>query len=164
MAVEISTAQDRLDLDWITRQLQGSYWGSHLRRPTIERAVARSLCFGAYDARTVKCDKCNGEPAEGFRYCEDCKGLGVVTRNVRQVGFVRTVTDGSIFSSVTDVIVQEDMRGKGIGTALMTAAMNHPDIAGTICILRARPAAQIWYFKNWGFQLLDRQHGIMYAA
>lgn len=79
----------------------------------------------------------------------------------KQVGYVRIVTDGSLFSSVCDVIVQEDMRGKGVGTALMTAAMEHYEVARTMCILRARPAAQLWYYKNWDFRVIDRTSGIM---
>lgn len=79
----------------------------------------------------------------------------------QQIGLVRILTDGAIISTVCDVFVEEAHRGKGIGTALMTAAMEHPSVAGTICILRARPAAQLWYFKNWGFKLIGREAGIM---
>ena len=79
----------------------------------------------------------------------------------KQIGLVRVLTDGAIVSTVTDVFVQEEWRGKGVGTALMTAAMAHPSVAGTLCILRARAEAAMWYYKNFDFQMLDPVHGIM---
>jgi ribosomal protein S18 acetylase RimI-like enzyme len=130
MTPEISTDKTRLDLDWIVRQLQGSYWGGHFTELQICEAVGKSLCFGAY---------------------EDGK----------QVGFVRCVTDGAIFSSVCDVIVQEDYRGKGIGSALMEAVVKHPEIAPTYCILRARTTAWFWYFR-FDFRVFDKAHGLMH--
>lgn len=130
MSVEISTDPTRLDIDWIVRHVQASYWGGHRKPVSIAASVARSLCFGAYDGDAM-------------------------------VGFVRIVTDGTFFSSVVEIIVQEDKRGQGIGSALMTAAMEHPDVRGTMCILRARPAAALWYLKNFDFVFLDKSSGVM---
>lgn len=79
----------------------------------------------------------------------------------KQVGLVRVVTDGAIFSSVTDVIVQEDMRGKGIGSALIKAVVAHPEVGPTYCILRARENSWLWYFRHADFHVFDRRHGLM---
>jgi GNAT superfamily N-acetyltransferase len=59
------------------------------------------------------------------------------------------------------VIVQEDMRGKGIGSALMKAVAEHPDVAHTYCILRARPNAWLFYFRAADFHVFDRKSGLM---
>lgn len=128
--VEISTDPHRLDIDWIVRHVQASYWGGHMKPVSIAAAVSKSLCFGAYDGDT-------------------------------QIGFARIVTDGTFFSSLVEIIVQEDRRGHGVGSALMNAVVAHPDVAGTMCILRARPAAALWYYKNFGFSFLDKSSGVM---
>jgi GNAT superfamily N-acetyltransferase len=48
--MEISTDRDRLDVDLIHRFLsEESYWAQGRSRETTEQAIARSLCFGAYD-------------------------------------------------------------------------------------------------------------------
>lgn len=78
----------------------------------------------------------------------------------KQVGLVRVVGDGSIFSSVTDVIVQEDMRNQGIGHSLMAAVVAHPEVNHTYCILRAREPAWLFYFRH-DFHVFDRKHGLM---
>ncbi len=79
----------------------------------------------------------------------------------KQVGYVRVVTDGAIFSSVCDVIVQEDMRGKGIGSSLMKAVVDHPEVNHTYCILRARPIAWFFYFRH-DFHVFDKKSGLMH--
>lgn len=79
----------------------------------------------------------------------------------RQVGVVRVVTDGAIFSSVTDVFVEPEHRGKGIGTSLMKAVVEHPAVAGTRCILQARQHAWVFYWRTGDFKVFDRQHGMM---
>jgi GNAT superfamily N-acetyltransferase len=44
-----STDRDRLDIDLIHGFLAGeSYWVPGIRREFVERAVARSICFGVY--------------------------------------------------------------------------------------------------------------------
>jgi RimJ/RimL family protein N-acetyltransferase len=50
-AVEISTDPARLDIDLIHKYLATeSYWAQGRSRETVERSIANSLCFGAYDA------------------------------------------------------------------------------------------------------------------
>ena len=46
--VEISTDPTRLDVDLVCEFLQSSYWAKGRRRSVIERCLANSLCFGAY--------------------------------------------------------------------------------------------------------------------
>ena len=47
-AIEISTDPSRLDLDVIHGFLSRSYWSPGIPRGTVERAIAGSLCFGAF--------------------------------------------------------------------------------------------------------------------
>jgi hypothetical protein len=45
---EVSTDPQRLDLDVIHGFLRESYWSPGIARALVERAVANSFCFGAY--------------------------------------------------------------------------------------------------------------------
>lgn len=48
--ITISTDPSRLDVDLIHRWLsEESYWAKRIPRATVERSIANSLCFGAYD-------------------------------------------------------------------------------------------------------------------
>lgn len=45
---EISDDPARLDLDTIERLLRGTYWAWERPRAAIEKAIANSICLGAY--------------------------------------------------------------------------------------------------------------------
>jgi len=47
--IDISTEKARLDVDVVHAFLRTSYWSPGLPRPVLERALANSLCFGAYE-------------------------------------------------------------------------------------------------------------------
>ena len=79
----------------------------------------------------------------------------------QQVGVVRVVTDGAIFSSITDTYVDEIHRNKGVGSSLLKAVVDHPSVAGTRCVLQARQHLWLWYFRHGDFHVSDRSHGIM---
>jgi GNAT superfamily N-acetyltransferase len=49
--IEISTDRSRFDLDVIHGYLSRSYWSPGIPRETVERAIAGSLCFGAFDGQ-----------------------------------------------------------------------------------------------------------------
>jgi GNAT superfamily N-acetyltransferase len=110
-----------LDREWIVQAIRAEYWGAWMNATQINRAIDRSLCFGIYKR-------------------------GVVPY---QVGFARVVTDGAAFSSVTDVVIREAWRGKGLGSLLMQAIVIHPDVRDTICILGTRNADR--FFQRFGF-------------
>lgn len=52
--IEFSSDPTRLDVDAVHAFLRQTYWSPGLPRSVLERALANSLCFGAYDgARQV---------------------------------------------------------------------------------------------------------------
>lgn len=121
--IRISEFQSHIDFDWLICTIQASYWGAYLKREQIVTAASNSLCFGAY--------------------IDDMK---------KQIGFVRVVTDKAIFSSVTEMIVDEKFRSLGCGSALMESVISHPYIAPTICILETRDAAR--FYAKFGFETM----------
>jgi hypothetical protein len=48
MLTEISTDPSRLDIGLIHNFLTSSYWATGRSREVVERSIAHSLCFGAY--------------------------------------------------------------------------------------------------------------------
>lgn len=131
--IVISSDPVLLDREWIVRAVLGSCWGGGFTVPQVLAAVDESVVWGAYVGNSMP---------------------------FTQVGFVRAVTDTAIWSSITDVFVDEAHRGHGVGSALMDAVVADERIKHTLCILQARPLAQLWY-RHWDFKLVDPVHGIM---
>jgi N-acetylglutamate synthase-like GNAT family acetyltransferase len=48
--IDISTDAARLDVEGIHAFLRESYWSPGIPREVLERAIAHSLCFGAYES------------------------------------------------------------------------------------------------------------------
>jgi GNAT superfamily N-acetyltransferase len=89
-----------LDLDMIHGFLTNSYWSPGIPRETVARAIAGSLCVGAY------------------------AGDGA------QIGFARIITDHATFAWLADVFVLPAAQGQGIGRAMVRALMDHPAAQG----------------------------------
>ena len=125
---------DKLDLDrqWVIDSLMQAYWAKdHLTPEKIGEAICSSLCFGLYKEKWSIEHGCN---------VIDC-----------QIGFARVVTDGAVFSSVMDVWIDPDERGKGHGTRLMKEVLAHPSVKNTICIISTRDAFD--FYARLGFEL-----------
>lgn len=45
-----------------------------------------------------------------------------------QVGFGRAITDRTVFAYLADIIIWPQHRGQGIGTQLVRALINHPEL------------------------------------
>ncbi|HUQ11403.1 MAG TPA: GNAT family N-acetyltransferase [Steroidobacteraceae bacterium] len=118
---DISTEPARLDVDAIHAYLVRSYWSPGIPREVVARAVAHSLCFGAYEKSSGK-----------------------------QVGFTRVVTDHATFAYLCDVYVLEEHRGHGLGKAMMRAAMAHPALSGARRVMLATRDAHGLY-RQHGF-------------
>ena len=123
MSYIVHTNTDRMDLPWLIEQLQKSYWGKWLKPEQIGLAVDASLCFWIYHFE--------GERRE-------------------PVGFARVVTDGAIFSSITDFFIVKEYRHNGLGRLLMEHMLTHPVLARTGCILNTRDAAG--FYARFGFR------------
>ncbi|MCW3014473.1 MAG: family N-acetyltransferase [Solirubrobacterales bacterium] len=97
----LSTDPSRLDVDLIHAFLsERAYWAIGRTREVTERAIANSLCFGAY------------------------------ADDGAQVAFARVVTDRAVFAYLADVFVVEAVRGRGVGKALVAAILAHEDVRG----------------------------------
>ncbi|HEY3164849.1 MAG TPA: GNAT family N-acetyltransferase [Candidatus Limnocylindrales bacterium] len=113
--VRVSTDPAELDLDWIIAALsERAYWALGRSREVVERSIAGSLCFGAFDA------------------------------GGHQVGFARVVTDQATFGWVCDVFVDEPARGRGIGSALVAAIAADERLAGLRLVLATRDAGDVY--------------------
>jgi GNAT superfamily N-acetyltransferase len=91
-----------------------SYWAEGRPRPTMEKAIARSLNLGVYDADGV------------------------------QAGFCRWVTDGATFAWLCDVFIDPARRGLGLGVFLVQTAIEHPEVHGLRLLLGTKDAHQLY--------------------
>ncbi|MBS0197969.1 MAG: GNAT family N-acetyltransferase [Planctomycetes bacterium] len=98
MTYDVSTDPARIDTRAVWEMLRASYWSARIRRDILEKAIANSICCGAYDSATGA-----------------------------QVGFARAVTDGATFAWLCDVIVREDHRGRGLSKRMVETLLAHPD-------------------------------------
>ncbi|MGA5699214.1 GNAT family N-acetyltransferase [Peterkaempfera bronchialis] len=92
----IDTDPQRIDVDLVHQWLStDAYWALGRSRETVERSVAASVNFGAYDSTGAQC------------------------------GYARVVTDLTTFAWLCDVYVDRAHRGRGLGQALAAAVRDH---------------------------------------
>ena len=115
-ALRISTDLAELDLALVHRFLSTeAYWSRGIPEATVARALANSLCFGAY-----------------------LDGVG-------QVGFARVVTDQATFGYLADVFVLPEHRGRGYAKQLVAALMADPCLQGLRRVMLATADAHALY-------------------
>jgi GNAT superfamily N-acetyltransferase len=123
----VSDDPARLDRDLVHRWLADeSYWATGRTRDTVDRSLDHgSIVFGAY------------------------------APDGTMVGSARVVTDRATFGWLCDVFVVDAHRGRGIGRALVKAAVDHPDLHGIKRFVLATADAHGLYAHE-GFEPLDR--------
>jgi GNAT superfamily N-acetyltransferase len=72
-----------------------------------------------------------------------------------QVGYARVITDRATFAHIRDVFVIARLRGQGLGTRLMRAVLDHPDLQQLRRILLVTRDAGGFY-RSLGFTALRR--------
>ncbi len=96
----IHTDPARLDLDAIHKFLKSAYWSRGVPRRVVERAIEGSINFGLYG------------PSDNL------------------MGYARVVSDRATIAYLTDLLVLEDARGRGLATWLMECILAHPELQG----------------------------------
>jgi len=71
-----------------------------------------------------------------------------------QIGFARVVTDFAVFSWLSDVVINDAYRGRGLGRWLIGCILEHPQISGTQFVLQTTEAAGL--YKKIGFQVSEK--------
>ena len=107
----ISTEPELLDIDFVCRGLNNTYWAKTRKRDVIDESIRNSVCFGVYDKASGK-----------------------------QIGFARVVTDQATFAWICDVFIDEAHRGRGLGKWLMSCVTAHPAVNRSMSILGTRDA------------------------
>jgi len=126
----ISSDQSELDIESIHEFLSTSYWAEGIPMETLNRAISNSLSFGVF------------------------------SKEKRQVGFARVITDSATYAYLADVYILEDHRGKGLSKWLMHEIMSHPDLQGLRRMTLATADAHGLYEK-YGFSELAKPEVFM---
>ena len=69
----------------------------------------------------------------------------------RYIGFARVVTDRTVFSWLSDLIVCSEFRGRGLGEWLIECIIQHPHVVDTQVVLQTSDAWGL--YEKFGFQL-----------
>lgn len=77
----------------------------------------------------------------------------VCDREDRLVGFARMLSDGAVFAWLGDVMVRPELRGTGLGDAVMEAALAHPELSEVAkwdlsCLPEMDPFYARWDFAD----------------
>ena len=75
-------------------------------------------------------------------------------RGGEQIGFARLVSDRTVFSWLSDLVIEKSLRRRGLGRWFIKCILNHPDVAGTQFVLQTRSAHRL--YEQFGFELNDK--------
>jgi GNAT superfamily N-acetyltransferase len=122
---QLTEDMHRMDFDRIQTWLTTTYWVPGITQAEMERSAKNSaLVLGVFD------------------------GQGT------QVAFMRLVSDKTRFAYLMDVFVDPAHRGKGLATAMVQYAFDHPDFKTVIhWLLGTRDAQEV--YKPLGFKALE---------
>ncbi len=124
MDYRIVDGAEAMDMAEIVGLLRTTYWAD--RRPVeqIEKSVRNSACYGV-------------------RLEED----GTL------VGFARVITDYATTYYLCDVVIDEEHRHRGLGTALVAYIESRPEHAGLRGILITKDAHAL--YRKFGYEVLN---------
>lgn len=115
---------NEMKLDDIVRLLRTTYWADKRPMEKIEKSVHNSKCYGLY--------------------LEEAENL---------VGFARVITDYATNYYLSDVIIDEKYRNKGLGKALVSHIVSSPELQGLRGILVTKDAQKL--YSQYGFEVVD---------
>ena len=75
-------------------------------------------------------------------------------RNEEQIGFARAVSDYTVFSWLSDLVIDDEHRGRGLGRWFMNCILSHPELAGTQFVLQTTHAHGL--YEKFGFRISEK--------
>jgi GNAT superfamily N-acetyltransferase len=125
----LTTDPGRVDIDLVHRWLsEQSYWAKGRDRAVVERSIAGSHNYSVFDQA-------------GYD-------------DARQAAFARAVTDGATFAWICDVFVEEQHRGKGLGSWMVESIVEDLALDGVQrFVLATKDAHEI--YRRCGFAALE---------
>lgn len=115
---------NEIKLDDIVRLLRTTYWAEKRPVENIEKSVKNSKCYGLY-----------------------------IEENANLVGFARIITDYATNYYLSDVIIDEKYRSRGLGKALVSHIVSSPELKGLRGILVTRDAQKL--YSQYGFEVVN---------
>ena len=110
--------------DHIARLLKMTYWADKRSPETIEKAVRNSSCYGLY-----------------------------VDASEKLAGFARVISDYATTYYLCDVIIDQEYRHHGLGTALVSHIVSSPEYTGLRGFLITRDAHDL--YRKFGFEVVN---------
>ena len=114
----------QMNLDDIIKLLKSTYWADKRSDEQIEKSARNSSCYGIF--------------IEGEN---------------KLAGFARVISDYATTYYLCDVVVDEEYRNKGLGTALVSYIESLPVYAGLRGILVTRDAHSL--YRKFGYEVVD---------
>ena len=124
MRYRILDGREKMDLQDIIRLLKSTYWADRRSEEQIGRSVLNSSCYGVY-----------------------------LEEEEKLVGFARVISDYATTYYLCDVVIDQDYRSRGLGTALVSYIESLPLYRGLRGVLITRDAHSL--YRKLGYEVLD---------
>ena len=120
----ILDGRENMDLQDIIRLLKSTYWADRRSEEQIRRSVLNASCYGVY-----------------------------LEEEEKLAGFARVISDYATTYYLCDVVIDQDYRSKGLGTALVSYIESLPLYRGLRGVLITRDAHSL--YRKFGYEVLD---------
>lgn len=124
MRYRILDGREKMDIQDIIRLLKSTYWADRRSEEQIGRSVLNSSCYGVY-----------------------------LEEEEKLVGFARVISDYATTYYLCDVVIDQDYRSRGLGTALVSYIESLPLYRGLRGVLITRDAHSL--YRKLGYEVLD---------
>ena len=124
MNFKIIDGIEKMNLEDIVRLLRMTYWADKRTLEQIDKSTRNSSCYGIY-----------------------------IEAEEKLVGFARVISDYATSYYLCDVVIDNDYRHRGLGTALISYIVQLPQYEGLRGILITRDAHTLYH--KFGYEVLN---------
>lgn len=124
MNFKIIDGIEKMNLEDIVRLLRMTYWADKRTVEQIDKSTRNSSCYGVY-----------------------------IEAEEKLVGFARVISDYATSYYLCDVVIDNDYRHRGLGTALISYIVQLPQYEGLRGILITKDAHAL--YKKFGYEVLN---------